>query len=118
MSVVDVQVSDTITLSAILLETPETAEYLQLNHPITLLFKETEVVLGLEKHLKISIQNCILAKVLNTEKGKLLGRVELESTAGKLTAVLSAKAMDTLSISEGMDIYAYVKLNEIMLAAE
>lgn len=121
------QVEGNITLVSLLLEgdlkiqtvvidTPETAEYLKLNHEVNVLFKETEVVIGLENTKGISLQNKIPCRVRAIQIGKLLSSIELECPAGTVRALVSTEALGDLKIESGQKVLAMMKLNEVMLS--
>ena len=54
--------------TAIVIDTPETAHWLELDHPVYLLFKETEVVIGKPGSQKISMRNRIPAGLQSTAR--------------------------------------------------
>ncbi|MBT8283482.1 MAG: TOBE domain-containing protein [Muriicola sp.] len=121
------QVEGNITLVSLLLEgdlkiktlvidTPETAEYLKLNQEVNILFKETEVVIGLEHATGISLQNKIPCRVRAIQIGKLLSSVEFECQAGIIRALVGTEALSALEIESGQKVLAMIKLNEVMLS--
>ena len=115
LSVVTVAVDNNIRLKAIVIETPETAEYLRKDRQILLLFKETEVIIGTGKNFKVSVLNRIAGKIRNIEKGRLLSRVVLETAGGEITAIIGSHAVDLLRLKRDLDVTAMIKLNEVML---
>ena len=115
LSLVVVEVLAGLSLQTIVIDTPETASYLKMNNQVLVVFKQTEVVIGVGEQLQISIENQIPARITQIEKGKLLCKLTLESKAGKLSSIISTAAAETLKLKQGDSVLAMVKLNEVML---
>ena len=115
LSVVTVAIDNNIRLKAIVIETPESAEYLRKERQILLLFKETEVIIGTGKNFQVSVLNRIPGKIINIEKGRLLSRIVLETDGGEITAIIGSHAVDQLRLKMDLDVTAMIKLNEVML---
>ncbi len=116
LALVTVDVNPKITVKAIVIETSETAAYLKLEGQITVLFKETEVVIGIGENPNISLQNKISGTIQHMEKGMLLSKVVLDTSAGKLTSIISTNAANHLELAEKKPVMAMIKLNEVMLS--
>lgn len=116
LSLVTVEVHPKIFIKAIVVETPQSADYLKKGAPIKTLFKETEVVIGVGESFSISLQNRITGTVKNIDKGTLLGKVVLETQMGEITSIISSNAIDQLGLKNNASAAALIKLNEIMLA--
>lgn len=116
LSIVSVKINDHHLLKTILVETPETASYLKKGNQITILFKETEVIISTEENILISIQNKIKATVKNIEKGTLLSKVILASSIGEIVALITSEILDELSLEKDQKVMAMIKVNEIMLS--
>lgn len=116
LSLVTVSISDYFVLKSIVIETPETADYLSLSKQITVIFKETEVILCTDNNVAISLQNRIDGTIKHIEKGALLSKVEITTKAGELVSIISTNAVNQLRLKHGDDIIAMIKLNEIMLS--
>lgn len=101
----------------VVIDTPETNDYLRLGHQVKLLFKETEVAIGIGDLSNISLQNRIFGTILKLELGELQGKVTLETTIGVVKSIITADAVEQLQLREGMDAVALIKTNEIMLTA-
>ncbi len=101
---------------SLIVETPETADYLKKGKEINILFKETEVEIlkncFLEKNL-----NTFEGKILNMKKGKVLSKLVIEKKDLKIVSILTTKAVEILGIKENEKIYFYVKPNEIVIEA-
>lgn len=114
ISLVKVEVEE-VLFSAIVIDTPDTAHYLKIGHPVKVVFKETEVVIALEKNLPISLQNRMVGKIKALDKDELLCRLVIETRLGLITSIITANAVKQLNLSLGQEICAMVKTNEIML---
>jgi molybdopterin-binding protein len=105
-----------ITLKSIVIETPETVSYLEKGHDLKVLFKETEVIIGTGDTSNISLQNKIPGNVISIEKGTLVSKITIESKVGKITAVISTSAVESLNLEKGQAVTAMIKTNEILLS--
>ncbi|MCI4671273.1 MAG: TOBE domain-containing protein [Bacteroidia bacterium] len=115
LSLVKVEVKESI-LSTIIVNRPEELDYLRKGNEVYVLFKETEVVLGLPELTGISLQNRLLCKVIDLEKGALLCRVNLNHPSGQLVSIVTRRAVEELDIQAGSQIMAFIKTNEMMLS--
>lgn len=116
MSLVSVDMGQDIYFKTIIIETPDTADYLKEGSSINTLFKETEVVLGVGSISQISLQNKVEGIVTLIEQGALISKVSLKTSLGDIISIVSTKAVIDLKITVGSSVTAMVKLNEIMLA--
>lgn len=116
MSLVDVVVGGEV-FSATLLETPETAAYLRVGNPVTLLFKETEVALAKDLSGLISLRNRFAATVQAIERGDILSAIKLDYAGHTLTSIITTRAVVRLQLAVGDKLEALVKANEIALMA-
>lgn len=114
MSLADVAVGGEV-FSATLLETPETADYLKVGNPVTLLFKETEVALAKNLSGLISLRNRFAVKVQGIERGDILTAIKLDYPGGTLTSIITTRAVERLQLALGDELEALVKANEIAL---
>ncbi|TDQ30953.1 TOBE domain-containing protein [Zeaxanthinibacter enoshimensis] len=105
-----------ILLKSIIIDTPDTSDYLATGTKVQLLFKETEIVIAKPGVREISLQNRILAVISAIKQGDLLCSVILESDLGTLEAIISTNAVADLSLQPGIEVLAMIKLNEIMLS--
>lgn len=115
LTIVEVAVTSELFLKAIVIDTPQTADYLQKEHKVSLVFKETEVIIGIGEQSNVSLQNQLPATILDIEKGKLLSKIKLNTTAGALTSIISTAAVLKLNLAVSSEVVAMVKLNEVML---
>ncbi|MAW93617.1 MULTISPECIES: TOBE domain-containing protein [unclassified Leeuwenhoekiella] len=117
LSLVTVQLQNGQLLKAIVIDTPQSAAYLEPETAVAVVFKETEVIISTGTQLQISLQNQIPAKISALEKGKLLSKLKLKSTAGNLSSIISSAAVEQLKLELGQEVTAMIKLNEVMLRA-
>ncbi len=115
LSLVSVEVSPELLLKAIVIETPASAAYLRLGGSIKVLFKETEVIIGTENVVGISLQNRIPSTIQTIEQGALISKLTLKSELGNIASIISTNAVQTLALEVGTSVLAMIKLNEIML---
>jgi len=80
------------------------------------LFKETEVVIGLKTNHQISLQNRIEGVVKQIKKGVLLSRIVVQTGVGDIVSIISADAVKQLSLTESVEVIVMIKLNEIMIS--
>ncbi|PKB16348.1 molybdopterin-binding protein [Flavobacterium sp. 5] len=115
LSLVQLKVQNTI-LTSIVIDTPETSDYLKTGNNVKVLFKETEVILAKNISGIISLQNKMDCIVDSFEKGKLLSKIILNFGENKITSVITRNAFDQLGIQEKDEITAMIKTNEISLS--
>jgi molybdopterin-binding protein len=117
MSLVDVQVGDD-TCTAIVLETPDTAEYLRAGAQVVMMFKETEVSLARNLSGLISLRNRFPATVCGIRQGAIMSAIELDYRGHRLTSVITTRAVQRLQLAVGDAVEALVKANEMVLSGE
>ena len=115
LSIVSVRTSGDLLLKSIVIENPDSADYLKIGNPIRLIFKETEVVIGMPDQKGLSLQNKIPATIKEIDQGTLLSKLDLDSEVGNLCSIISTNAVETLKLRPGSTVLAMVKLNEVML---
>ncbi len=115
LSLTCIQVGDT-RFTVIVIDTPETVSYLKVGNPIHVIFKETEVIIGNGTGHQISLQNKLAGHVHSIESGELLSKIVLETSAGKITSIITTNAVKQLKLKEGNEVTAMIKTNEIMIA--
>lgn len=102
--------------STIVIDTPETANYLSIGNPVKVLFKETEVVIGRGDLGGISLQNKIEGIVKSVDKGALLSKVILQTKIGEIGSIITTNAVNQLEIIPDASVTAMIKTNELMLS--
>lgn len=117
LSMVAVSLSAGVELTAVVIETPDSASYLREGSPIAVLFKETEVILSTGPVAQIGIQNRIPGQVRKVEAGGLLSKVSMETPLGALEAIMGSGELTSLGLDTGDRVTALIKINEVMLSA-
>jgi len=102
-------------LSAVVLETPDTAAYLRTGGTIVCLFKETEVGLARALTTPVTFGNVLEGVVESTENGVLFTRVRLRCAGGELTALVGSAEADAMDIRTGETLTALIHPGEISL---
>ena len=103
-------------LTSIVIDTPETASYLHEGGAVNVIFKETEVIIGKGTAHPISLQNKFTGTISSIESGDLLSRVRLDTKVGNIVSVITTNAVNQLQLTEGSEVTAMVKTNEVMLS--
>ena len=111
-------VANGLKLKSIVIDTPETADYLQLNNEVNVIFKELEASIAIQADLPISLQNQISGTIKDIQKGQLLARITLQTKLGPITSVITSGSADKLWLTVGQEVYALIKTNELMLSKE
>ena len=117
ISLVNIQVLDTI-FGTVLLDTPQSCSYLELNKSITVAFKETEVAIALPNVGEISMANQLKCTIKSIQKGKVLTQIELTCKGETLTSIITSNSSKRLNLKENDNVIALIKANEISLIEE
>jgi len=115
LSIVKVKVKD-ISFSSIIIDTPETAPYLKKGGDINVIFKGTEVIIGIGDMDGISLRNKLLGRVKSIDSDKLLSKIVVQTKVGEITSIITSNAVRQLQIEVGTQVTAMVKTNEIILS--
>lgn len=115
ISKVCVDLGQNILLQTVVIDTPETANYLKPNSVVEVMFKSTEVIISTSEN-NTSICNSISATVAEVRLGKLFSRIQLSSVLGDILCIGSAEQWKNLNLTEGSKVYALVNFHEILLA--
>lgn len=107
-----------IILSSIIIETPATVDYLEIGREINVLFKETELIISKKAEKGISLQNQLPCKIEKITKGELLSSLILAFKGEEIRSVITSNAVRNLALEVGMEVFAMVKTNEMMLASK
>ena len=106
-----------IQFKTIVIDTPKTAPYLEENNDIQLVFKETEVAIGVGDLSGISLQNRISGSIKKLELNDLQAKITLGTKIGEIKSIITADAARQLELKEGMLVTALIKTNEVMLSS-
>ena len=117
LSLVTIELPDQTIIRSIVIDTPNTAAYLQEGRKINILFKETELIIATTVDCQISILNRILGHIIDIERGELISKISVATAVGELIAVISTGAADRLSLINSMPVSLMIKQNEIMLSS-
>ncbi len=117
MSIVDVDVDGDIFCSLVL-ETPQTADYLKKGTSITLLFKETEVSIARNLTGEISLRNRFKAVIRKLEPSQILTKVVLDYKTKEIVSIISSRSAQSMGLRPGDCVEGLVKTNEVSLLRE
>lgn len=115
LTLLGIKVKD-IPMSAIVIDTPETAPYLKPKAHITVVFKETEVIIAKGNTDQISMRNKFKGIISVVESKELLSKLTIDTSVGKITSIITTNAVNQLELEKGIEVTAMVKTNEIMLS--
>ena len=101
---------------AIVIDTPQTAPYLEAGNKVHMLFKENEVVIAKSFSGLISLQNRFESTIMSLEMGKLLCKVVMNFKGFEISSLITAHAAVQLNLAIGDNVTAMVKTNEISLS--
>jgi len=107
---------DTIDMSAIVIDTPKTAPYLKIGNTITVVFKETEVIIGKGNTDEISLRNKFKGTIEILESKELLSKLTINTNVGKISSIITTNAVKQLKLELGTTVTAMVKTNEILIS--
>ena len=117
LSLVRIQVG-TVEFKSIVIDTPDTSDYLKVGSEVKVLFKESETVLARDLKGNISLQNRIEGRVTAVDKGHLMSYVQLDCDGNKVSSVITSLSVERLGIEVGIEVTALIKTNEIVLSPE
>ncbi len=117
LSLVRIQIGS-VEFKSIVIDTPDSLDYLKIDGEVKVLFKESETVLARNLKGDISLQNRIEGKVIAIDKGQILSNVHLDCNGNKISSVITSLSVDRLGIVTGIQLTALIKTNEIVLAPE
>jgi molybdate transport system regulatory protein len=106
---------NTILITAIVIDTPSTSTSLKIGKPITVIFKETEVIIGKGDTSQISMRNQFKGIISSIESKELLSKLTIKTSVGDITSIITSNAVNQLKLDVGVEVTAMVKTNEIML---
>ena len=112
MSIFDVDIDGDI-LSAVVLETQQSAAYLKIGERVTLAFKETEVAIAKDLAGMISLRNRVKATIKNIQEEKVLTKITLQSKSAKIVSIISTRSSRRMNLKIGDRVEWLVKTNEM-----
>lgn len=91
-------------------------ECFQVGGEVELLFKETAPLLVKgDENAMVSAANNISAKVRNIINGELFAEVELESSIGVFSSLLTMDVINSFDLKIGDDLKAFIKASDISI---
>ena len=117
ISLVKVKSHDFI-FSSIVLDTPDSADYLKESQAVKIIFKETEVIISKDLNPKISVQNQIPCIVKSVKKGIILSQINLLADQQNIQSIITSNACEQLNLKENDNVIALIKTNEVSLSAD
>ncbi|WET03009.1 TOBE domain-containing protein [Flavobacterium sp. YJ01] len=117
ISLVKVKSHDFI-FSSIVLDTPDSADYLKESQAVKIIFKETEVIISKDLNLQISVQNQIPCIVKSVKKGIILSQINLLADQQNIQSIITSNACEQLNLKENDNVIALIKTNEVSLSAD
>lgn len=115
LSLVKIKVEDAL-FTSIIIDTPKILSLLNVGNTVTVLFKETEVIISKTKVEDISLQNILPCTVQNIKKNRLLCQLTLTWKEYFIDSIITTAAFESMNLQQGSIVYAMIKTNEIMLA--
>lgn len=115
LSLVKVTVAN-VDLTSIVIETPDSVDYLREGTSVKVMFKETEVIMSKKMGPEISLQNQIPVTISEINRGALLSELTLDFEGQSLRSVITSRAVEQLDLKPGVEVVAMIKTNEVMLA--
>ncbi len=114
ISIVDIDVKGDL-FSTVIIETPETADYLRIGEEIFMLFKETEVSIGKALSGNLSLRNRLKSKIKTIEKGTVLTKITLDYKGKDIISVITTRSTNKLDLKVGDEVQGLVKANEVII---
>jgi molybdate transport system regulatory protein len=111
---VDAEVGGQV-FSALLIESIQRPEWLEVGKAVDLVFKETEVSLAKNLEGQISTRNRMKCTVQKINKGELLSMITLQFNACTIASAITTRAVNALQLKIGDEVDALVKANEVSL---
>ena len=102
-------------ITAIVIDTPKTNKLLEKGKNVTVIFKETEVIIGKGHNHEISMQNKFEGFIKHIESKNLLSKVTVSTKVGDIKSIITTNAVNQLQLTVNKEVTAMVKTNEIML---
>jgi molybdopterin-binding protein len=115
LSLIKIAVGST-TFTSIIINTPESEIYFKIGNTVNVYFKETEVIIGKNELLNISIQNKILCKIDSMKQGEILSELHLSFGEFTIKSLITTNACKTLNLKNGDLVLAMIKTNEVSLS--
>lgn len=117
MSLVNIRTEAGI-MSALILETPVTADYLKTGRKVTVFFKESEVAVAKNLAGEISLRNRFESTVKKIRTGGIMSEVTFDLNGKDIVSLITKKSLERLSLKEGEKAEWLIKATEVALRDE
>jgi molybdopterin-binding protein len=114
ISLVDLQANGDL-FSCVVIETPASADYLQIGNFVHILFKETEVSIGKNLSGQISLRNQISSVIKQIEKGRVLTKIVLDYKGIAIGSIITTRSANKLNLQVGEAVVGLIKANEVSI---
>ncbi|MGD9489054.1 MAG: molybdopterin-binding protein [Calditrichaceae bacterium] len=114
ISLVDLKAGGAV-FSCVVIENPESADYLKTGTEVSLLFKETEVSIAKNFSGEISLRNRIDSEITGLEKGAILTKITLKFNGLEIRSIITTRSADRLELKPGDRVTGLIKANEISI---
>ena len=104
-----------IAFHSMVIDTPETEDYLQNGKPVVVVFKESAVSIAKNISGLLSIRNRIPCTVSGVQKGDVLTTIQLDCKGHVLNSLITTHAAEELDLQEGDSVEALIKTTDISL---
>lgn len=116
LSLVEVRIDGSgDVLVSVVLDTTESAPHLHVGNSVSVLFKETEVILAAGDPGPISLRNRLKCRVLGRDAGALLTHFRLDYHGMVLHSLITTGSAEFLALRDGDGVMALVKTTEVSL---
>ncbi|MBB6460913.1 TOBE domain-containing protein [Flammeovirga kamogawensis] len=105
-----------ITFKIVVLDNEETNQKLKIDATVSVLFKNTEVILSINSLNKSSIENSLEGKITSIDTGKIMSNLIITTSIGNIKALITSEQLNVLNLSLDTSVYLGIKSNEIMIA--
>lgn len=117
LSLVDIDVTGGIRMTALIVETPERCPWLRLGHQVQVLFKETEVSIARDLSGWISLRNRFPATIAAIRSSGMLAEIRLDFAGEQLVSIITSRSTQRMELKAGDQVEWLVKANEVSLTA-
>ena len=107
---------DGILFTSVVIGDSNSIPELELGAQISLLFKESEVVIATGSTNQISLRNRIPGQISKLELGNLLATITIDTILGPIISIITRNAVKNLGLETGKSVVAMIKTNEMMLS--
>ncbi len=115
LSLVDIDVTKTFRMSALIVETPEHCLWLKAGNKVKVLFKETEVSIARNLSGQISLRNRFMATITRIRSEGMLAEITLASAGHEVVSIITSRSAQRMELKTGDQVEWLVKANEVSL---